>query len=76
MSGRYTVDALGTHCPVPVRLLSRAATRLPPGAHIDVLADDPLAEIDIPAWCHAHGHAIAEITRHDHILTIAVTLGG
>lgn len=70
-----TIDALGTHCPVPARLLARAAERLPPGAQVEVLADDPLVELDIPAWCHAHHHTVTSITHHERVWSIVVTLG-
>lgn len=55
------VDALGTFCPVPVRMLARAVARVPPGATVELLADDPLVAVDVPAWCHANGAALLEI---------------
>jgi len=50
------VDALGEACPVPVIMLNEAARDAAPGARIEVLADDPAAEIDIPAWCAIKQH--------------------
>jgi cysteine desulfurase len=55
------VDALGAFCPVPVRMLARALARVPPGATVELLADDPLVAVDVPAWCHAHGVALLEM---------------
>ena len=52
------VDALGTLCPVPVRMLARAARGADPGQVIELLADDPLVRVDVPAWCHTHGHGV------------------
>lgn len=57
------VDALGTFCPVPVRLAARRMARLPPGTVIELLADDPLVTIDVPAWCHTHGHTLESHTE-------------
>lgn len=57
------VDALGTYCPVPVRLLERALRRIPVGATAILLADDPLVEIDLTAWCHKHGHELLSLAR-------------
>ena len=51
------VDSRGRRCPLPVIDLARAAATAPPGAVIDVLADDPAAAADIPAWCRMRGHA-------------------
>jgi len=57
------VDALGTYCPVPIALAARAAATLGPGAVIELLADDPLIEVDLPAWCHDAGHSLLRLER-------------
>jgi cysteine desulfurase len=69
------IDALGTHCPVPVRLLARAMARDAAVAEFHVLADDPMAEVDIPAWCHTHAHRLVTLTRADGVLTAVVRRG-
>jgi TusA-related sulfurtransferase len=66
------VDALGTHCPVPVRLLAQAIARVPPGATVRVLADDPLVVVDLPAWCHAHGHELVAFDEAEGTWTAVV----
>lgn len=44
-----TVDARGTLCPQPIIELAKAAKS---GAGVVVLlADDPVADIDVAAWC-------------------------
>jgi cysteine desulfurase len=58
-----TVDALGTWCPVPIHLIGRAARSARPGDEIRLLADDPLIEVDLPAWCHTTGHALLALDR-------------
>ena len=62
MSARI-VDALGTWCPVPIHLIERAARRAQPGEVIELLADDPLIEVDLPAWCHSSGNHLLELRR-------------
>lgn len=57
------VDALGTWCPVPVQLLARAARRAEAGEVIELLADDPMIEVDLPAWCHSSGHELTALGR-------------
>lgn len=57
------VDALGTWCPVPIYLVDRAARRARAGDLIELLADDPLIEVDLPAWCHTSGHELLELRR-------------
>ena len=73
---RRIVDALGTRCPVPVQLADRAAARLGPGDEIEVLADDPLIEVDLPAWCHERGHRLLELRRERGGYAGVVVLGG
>jgi tRNA 2-thiouridine synthesizing protein A len=46
-----TLDCLGKRCPLPVIELARTIGSVEIGQTIRVLADDPAAAIDIPAWC-------------------------
>jgi TusA-related sulfurtransferase len=50
-----TVDSRGRRCPQPVIDLARAFVDIAPGDVIAVLADDPAAATDIPAWCRLRG---------------------
>lgn len=45
------LDERGRTCPHPVIALGRASKALPPGSRIDLIADDPAAASDVPAWC-------------------------
>jgi len=54
------VDARGLRCPLPVVRLAEAARDAPAGACIVVLASDPAARYDIPAWCRMRGHELLE----------------
>jgi tRNA 2-thiouridine synthesizing protein A len=45
------LNCLGQRCPLPVIALARRLPDLPVGAVLRVLADDPAAATDIPAWC-------------------------
>jgi tRNA 2-thiouridine synthesizing protein A len=46
-----TLDCLGQRCPLPVIALARRLPQVEVGTVIRVLADDPAAANDIPAWC-------------------------
>jgi tRNA 2-thiouridine synthesizing protein A len=46
-----TINAVGRSCPVPVILLAERIGEVPAGQLIEVLADDPVAKTDLPAWC-------------------------
>ncbi|MCU1675467.1 MAG: Cysteine desulfurase [Frankiales bacterium] len=50
------VDSLGRSCPQPVIDLAKAIRTVSVGAVVEVLADDPVAAVDIPAWCWSQGH--------------------
>jgi len=50
------LDCLGQRCPLPVIALARGIGDVGAGSVIRVLADDPAAAIDIPAWCRLRGH--------------------
>jgi tRNA 2-thiouridine synthesizing protein A len=56
-----TIDALGRKCPIPIIMLAQRIGEVPIGSVIAVLADDPAAETDVPAWCM--------MKSHDHVLT-------
>ena len=56
-----TIDALGRKCPIPIIMLAQRINEVPVGSVIAVLADDPAAETDVPAWCM--------MKSHDHVHT-------
>ena len=76
----FTIDALGLKCPIPVIQLAKQIDRVPIGATIRVLADDPAARLDIPAWSEMREHrylgespvpergesAVAYLVRREH----------
>jgi TusA-related sulfurtransferase len=45
------LDCRGQVCPMPVLALARAITEIEVGDVVTVLATDPSAAVDIPAWC-------------------------
>ena len=49
------VDCRGQRCPLPVIALARELPSVPPGGVLRILADDPAAATDIPAWCRLRG---------------------
>ena len=46
-----TIDALGKKCPIPIIMLAERIREVAIGQTIAVLADDPAAKTDLPAWC-------------------------
>ncbi len=54
------LDVTGKLCPLPVLLARRAIARLAPGERLEIVGDDPLMAIDIPAWAEKEGHRLLE----------------
>ena len=46
-----TIDALGRKCPIPIIMLAERIREVAIGQTVEVLADDPAAKSDLPAWC-------------------------
>jgi TusA-related sulfurtransferase len=49
------LDERGRLCPLPVIALARAILEVEVGAEVTLLADDPAAVHDVPAWCRMRG---------------------
>jgi tRNA 2-thiouridine synthesizing protein A len=52
------VDARGHRCPVPTLRLRRALERAASGQMVRLLADDPMARIDVPHFCASEGYRL------------------
>ena len=59
------LDATGQRCPLPVIALAKAARGLAAGAVVVVIATDPAARHDVPAWARLRGHDVLEITESE-----------
>lgn len=66
------VDARGHRCPVPTLRLRRALEAAAPGARIRLLADDPLARIDVPHFTAQAGATLLEQSASDAGLSFLV----
>ncbi|MBN9068166.1 MAG: sulfurtransferase TusA family protein [Rhizobiales bacterium] len=55
-----TYDLRGLTCPLPVLRASKRLAGMPSGALLWVETTDPLAVIDIPAFCKDNGHNLRE----------------
>ncbi|MDQ1247287.1 MAG: tRNA 2-thiouridine synthesizing protein [Actinomycetota bacterium] len=50
-----TLDERGHRCPAPIIALGRYATTSVGDEVVTLLADDPAAQHDVPAWCRLRG---------------------
>ncbi len=53
-------DLKGLNCPLPVLKARKRLATMEPGARLWIETSDPLAAIDIPAFCNDHGHRLLE----------------
>jgi tRNA 2-thiouridine synthesizing protein A len=58
-------DLKGLNCPLPVLKARKRLKRMRPGSRIWLETTDPLAAIDIPAFCAEAGHQLVETSAVD-----------
>jgi tRNA 2-thiouridine synthesizing protein A len=68
-SEEILVDARGHRCPVPTLRLRRALEAARPGERVRLLADDPLARIDVPHFAAQAGAELLERGEADGVLS-------
>lgn len=66
------VDARGHRCPVPTLRLRRALENAPTDAAVRLLADDPLARIDVPHFVAGGGFVILDRSESEGVLNFLV----
>ena len=55
MDADVELDCRGMKCPLPVIRLANAIGDVAVGGTLAVVADDPAARPDVPAWCRIRG---------------------
>ncbi|WP_020393345.1 sulfurtransferase TusA family protein [Kribbella catacumbae] len=63
-----TLDCRGMLCPLPVIKLAQAFPDLAIGDTITILADDPAAATDIPAWCRMRSQELVSADNHQYVV--------
>lgn len=66
------LDARGDLCPIPASLTARALKLMRPGEVLEVLADDPLAELDLAVLCERLGHEAIGVERDGDALRMLI----
>ncbi|MBL4733029.1 MAG: sulfurtransferase TusA family protein [Rhizobiaceae bacterium] len=59
------LDLRGLKCPLPVLKAKKAMKSLEQGSRIWLETTDPLAVIDIPAFCSEDSHKLVQTTKAD-----------
>ncbi len=74
-SAEITLDATGCRCPVPVLKVEAALRRMAVGDRLLVMADDPIAAVDIPHFCRSAGHSVERAPDRRGACVFLVTCG-
>lgn len=66
------VDARGHRCPIPSLRLRKALDEAKSGEVIELVADDPIARIDVPHFVREAGYELVEIADQLGVLRFRV----
>lgn len=67
------LDTTGLRCPMPVIRAESRLRRMADGEQLQVIADDPIARIDIPHFCREAGHEVKEIENKGKTVVFLIT---
>lgn len=70
------VDARGHRCPVPTLRLRKALEALSDGQVARLVADDPMARVDVPHFADQAGHRVVESAAAGDVLSFLVEKHG
>jgi tRNA 2-thiouridine synthesizing protein A len=71
-----TIDTLGLYCPVPIIRTAEAMRRIAAGSVLEVISDDRVILIDMPAWCRSMGHGYLGARRDQGAFHLFVRKAG
>lgn len=63
-----TIDCTSLFCPMPVVKTKLELETMKSGEVLEVFADDPGFEKDLPAWCKMSDEQFLEMKKEDNIL--------
>ncbi|HLD35672.1 MAG TPA: sulfurtransferase TusA family protein [Planctomycetota bacterium] len=68
MSSDKTLDCVGLFCPMPIARTKQELDKMKPGETLEILADDPGFEKDLPAWCRMTGENFIGIEKTNGLI--------
>ena len=73
------LDTVGLYCPLPIIKTAERIRRMTAGGVLEVLSDDRVILIDMPAWCRSTGNEYLGQRQHGteyHLFVRKRTQGG
>ena len=68
MKADKTLDCTGLFCPMPIVRTKTELDAMKPGEVLEIEADDPGFEKDLPAWCKMTGEIFLGIKKEGNII--------
>jgi tRNA 2-thiouridine synthesizing protein A len=72
MKADEILDCVGLYCPMPIVHTAKKMKELKPGQVLEVLADDPGIEQDMPNWCKTTGNEFLGIEEDKGVYKVLV----
>ena len=69
---KKSFDFRGLKCPLPVLKTKRALKEVKEGEIIEVLADDPAANLDLKHFCEVSGNILVKIIKEKNIINCLI----
>lgn len=69
------IDARGHRCPVPTLKLRKALEAMAGGETVRLIADDPMAKVDVPHFASQGGHAVVAQAESDGAVSFLIRKG-
>lgn len=66
------IDARGHRCPVPTLKLRKALEGMTAGGLVRLIADDPMAKVDVPHFAGQGGHEVVEQVEADGAISFLI----
>jgi len=67
-----TLNVMGLYCPEPVFRTKLEIQSMNIGEILEVIADDPMAEIDIKNWVKRNGQELLEFSKDENKLRFLI----
>jgi TusA-related sulfurtransferase len=68
MKSDRVLDCIGLFCPMPIIKTNIVLRMMKSGEILEILADDPGFELDLPAWCKTTGNQFLGMEKEGNIL--------
>lgn len=68
MEIKKSLDCVGLFCPMPIVKTNLELETMKSGETLEIIADDPGFEKDLPAWCEMTGAKFLELKKEGSLI--------